>query len=78
MLALLKMVMKHIMTGIDGETYDIARISGGFGVVVHCALSAVHLYLHSVFDPLAFGTGLAAIVAATGAAVKFKLDGEPR
>lgn len=68
---------KDILTGIDGESFDIARVSGAVAVVAQCALAGVHLYISHTFDAMSFGTGAAAIIAATGASIKMKQDTEP-
>lgn len=75
---LVKTVLKHIATGIDGMTYDVSKVCGIFAIFAHTGLTGVHLYLHGTYDGIAFSTGAAAIIAAIGASVGMKLKGEPQ
>ena len=69
---------KDILTGIDGKTYDNIRVYMMFSVFVFLGSSVWHLYDENVFDPVAFGSGLAAIFAAGGAGILMKKDTEPK
>lgn len=77
MIDFIKRIIKDCATGIDGVTFDVARIGGMLALVAHAGLTGVHLALHGAFDPLAFGTGAGAIIAAAGAAVGMKAHTEP-
>jgi len=74
---LIKTILKHCATGLDGMTYDVARVGGMFALLAHAIATGAHLALHGVFEPLAFGTGAGAIIAAAGAAVAVKAKTEP-
>jgi len=76
-MGLLKTIIKHCATGIDGVTYDVARIGGMIGIFAHVTLAAVQLWLHHIFDPSGFGVGLGAIIGGAGAAVGLKAKTEP-
>lgn len=80
----MKNMIKMMMTGPDGETFDPARVIG-YGTAVagvavflgNSVLSVVHT--HS-FDPQAYGAGFAAVCAgvmAIGIGVGAKAHAEP-
>ena len=73
----IKTIIKHCATGIDGVTYDVARIGGMIGVFAQIMLSSVQLWAHHVFDPSGFGIGIGAIIGGAGAAVGLKSKTEP-
>lgn len=64
-------------TGIDGVSWDIVRVGGGIGLMVFLGLGITHEVMHGVFDPVAFGAGMATIIASIGAGVGFKKGTEP-
>ena len=68
----------RIFAGKDNHTLDLGRILWAIGVLVYFALS-VHAQWHGqVFDPVAWGGGFGAILAAGGAALWAKKDTEPK
>lgn len=70
--------IKDIFTGRDNETHDVARYSWTVSITATIALaiwSAIH---NGVVDLAAFGTAVAAIVGAHGAALWAKRDTEPK
>lgn len=69
---------KDITTGIDGSTYDAARVAMWNGLVGMVGLAGYHIYKGLPVDFQAFGIGFAAILAAAGVAVKLKQDTEPK
>lgn len=69
--------LKNLFTGKDNSTLDLGRVLWAKGSVVYCGLAgyaAVHAH---AFDPVAFGTGFAAVLGAGGAALWAKKDTEP-
>lgn len=81
----IKVVTQHCATGIDGRTYDPARVIG-YGSAVLVVLSFVFCQVYNVvinkiaFDASAAGIGAGAIlaaVAAVGAGVAAKSKTEP-
>jgi hypothetical protein len=71
-------IARDLFTGRDNETHDVARYSWVVSVSAAIALacwSAVH---NNVVDLAAFGTCIAAIVGAHGAALWAKRDTEPK
>lgn len=77
-------MIKQMMTGADGVTFDPARVIGygtavaGVGVFLfNSVLSVVHTH---AFDPQAYGAGFAAVcvgIAAVGVGVAVKAHTEP-
>lgn len=61
----MKAMIKMMMTGPDGETFDPARVIGygtavaGVGVFLYNSVAAV-VHTHT-FDPQAYGAGFAAL-----------------
>lgn len=81
----MKTLMKQMFTGIDGETFDPARVIGygsaisGVGVFLFNSVWAV---MHgAAFDPQAYGIGLGAVftgIMAIGIGVNAKASTEPK
>lgn len=67
----------HVFAGRDNSTLDIGRILWAGGVIVFCILSFISLYRGQVFDPIAWGTGFAGVLAGGGAALGLKAKTEP-
>lgn len=80
----MRRMIKSMMTGPDGSTFDAARVIGygtavaGVAVfLVNSVLSVAHTH---AFDPQAYGTGFAAVCAgvmAIGIGVGAKAHAEP-
>jgi hypothetical protein len=72
-------LIKDITTGIDGESYDIGRISWIVTTLSLIGGYFTYLYTHptAAFDILNFGTALATNIGAHGAAIGFKKGTEP-
>lgn len=71
------MFIRKITTGRDNETPDLIRIGGiliGFQFVLLAGWDAFGL--RNAFDPMAYGGGAAALLAAIGAALRFKQSTE--
>jgi hypothetical protein len=65
--------IRKITTGKDNETPDLIRIGGillGFQFIVLAGWDAFGL--RNAFDPMAYGGGAAALLAAIGAALRMK------
>lgn len=77
MFALIKRVIHDCLTGIDGVTYDPARVYGGMAVIVFLANSMFALYRNQPWGPVDFGTGFGLLMAGFGAAVAIKAKTEP-
>lgn len=74
----MKVFLKHMCTGIDGETYDPARV---LWIAVSCAfvILAAYSVLHgNPFNAQDYGVGGGAILGGGGAGVGFKAKTEPQ
>ncbi len=71
-------VLKQLMTGIDGETHDIARWLGALSVLVFLGLTVfVVVVQKGEWKMSEFGIGLGAVFAAIGAFIRLKSTSEP-
>ncbi len=74
----MKKFLVDILTGKDGNTFDMGRILWAWGVVSFTALAGYGVvHQHEHFDAVAYGGGFAAVLAAGGAALGFKSHTEP-
>jgi len=75
---LLDTLIKHCLTGIDGQTYDLARVSWFFGSIFYLAMTAWNV-LHKglPFDYINWSIGFGTIMGAAGVTIKLKQDTEP-
>lgn len=73
MLAGLAKFWRDIMTeDVNNSVYCPVRIFGAGLVTTHVGATITQVVLHGTFDPVAFGTGSAALIAAVGAGVGIK------
>jgi len=73
--------MQHILnalSGPDNQTIDIARVLWVVSVLAMIVFEAHAVWDGKPFDPVAFATGAAAILAGGGAAVGLKANAEPK
>lgn len=68
---------KDLFTGRDGRTYDIGRVLWFQSIQAFIGLTAYALYKGGEFDAVAWGAGLAGLLAAGGAALGLKAGAEP-
>lgn len=69
---------KDMLTGIDGESYDILRVLALASVVNAMALQTyVVVWKGQPFDMQSFGVGLGVVFASVGAALSLKAKTEP-
>lgn len=69
--------LRDIFTGRDNTTYDIGRLLWFQALQAFIFMSAYHLYKGGAFDPIAWGAGLAGLLAAGGASLGLKAKVEP-
>ena len=69
--------LKQMFTGKDNKTIDLGRVLWAKAVVAFLAIGFYGIYEGNPMDYLAFGTGLAAVLAAGGAAIGLKAKTEP-
>ena len=76
---LIKKVVKDCHTGVDGNTFDWAKITGTWSVITYLGMCAYHLTDDNIFEPVPFSTGLVAIIVAVcgGVAIKSVSKSEP-
>jgi hypothetical protein len=72
-----KNAMYAMFTGKDNETLDLGRILWAMSVVAFLVICIYSLYKEMQVEYLALGTGLAAVLAAGGAAIGLKSNTEP-
>lgn len=73
----MKAQVKDMLTGIDGETIDPARVLWVIGTLVFYAGAIQQMFLLK-FDMQTYGIGMAAVLAGGGAAIKIKESSEPK
>jgi hypothetical protein len=74
----LKTIIKHCVTGIDGETYDPARIYGAIAVFTFLGLSIYSVvFNNSDWNAQDFGIGFGALLVGFGVGVSVKSQTEP-
>jgi hypothetical protein len=77
MFSLIKKVIHDCLTGVDGVTYDPARVYGGMAVNVFLLNSMYAIYRGQPWGAVDFGTGFGLLMAGFGAAVAMKSQTEP-
>ena len=77
MIGLLKKVIHDCLTGVDGTTYDPARVYGAMAVNVFLINSVYAVIQNQNWDPVNYGTGFGILLAGFGAAVALKAKTEP-
>lgn len=78
MLNFLKDFFNDLATTRDGVSFDPIRVGGMLTGAVFLGLAIYHVViLRQAFDPMAFGTGAAALFTGVGAGIGFKAKDEP-
>jgi len=71
--------LTHILTGIDNETHDVARVLAVVSFAVGLGLCVYSVVVHAQpFDLQQFGIGVGAMFVSLGAALKLKEGTEPK
>ena len=73
----LSKLVRDCLTGIDGQSFDYARVGGCGGVAVLLA-GAIVMIVQGKFGPVEFATALGGLIAGTCIGVKVKESTEPR
>jgi hypothetical protein len=63
-----------ILTEPNNNTYCIIKTMAGVGMLSFIGLGITHVIMNHTIDFMGFGTGIAAIMGATGVGTKFKKD----
>ena len=76
----IKTFLKHILTGVDNQSYDIGRVLWIIGVISFIFFAGVSVFYSSnhTFDYMAYGTGLGLVLAGGGAGIGAKAKTEPQ
>ena len=74
----MKKIIKDWFTGIDGVTYDPARMLWIVGMVAFLTFVGHDLYKNGKFDMTNFAMGYGGLLAAGAAGVKIKETTEPK
>lgn len=69
--------LRHILTGKDCQTYDIARVLWGIGVLAFIGLAIYDTIVRGHFEPTNYGIGFGSTMVAGGAGIALKKDTEP-
>jgi hypothetical protein len=72
-----KQVLLQAFSGKDNQTLDIGRVLWAVSVLSFLGMGFFGIYKGEVKDFLAMGTGIAAVLAAGGAAIGLKSKTEP-
>lgn len=76
---LIAKIIKDWFTGIDGESYDVGKALWVASAVMFCFLAGWAIVVNKQdFDAMSYGGGLAAVLAAGGAAIGMKAKTEPK
>lgn len=75
----MKKFFKHLFTGKDNQTFDIARVLWAIGVVAFIGCAVYHTYFKGEFDASSYGLGFGSVLAGGGAGIGIKsiMKGEP-
>ncbi len=68
---------RQLFTGADNKTYDLGRVLWAKASLAFVFLSGWEILHGGHFDPMAWGGGMAAVLAAGGAALGMKSNTEP-
>jgi len=70
--------IKHLFTGIDGETYDPARTLWIVGVLIFLLFTGYEVYKSGHFDMINYGLAYSGLLAGGAAGVRIKSATEPQ
>lgn len=71
-------LFRDILTGADNVTFDLLRVGTAIGLLVYFGATFYAIAAGTKFDWVAFGGGLGAVLAASGAGIGLKKDTEPK
>lgn len=68
--------LKSLLTEIDGESFDVAKLLASISILAGIAFAGYDLYKHpdSKFDMQNYGTGIGLLFAGVGVALNMKKD----
>ena len=71
-------MIKHLLTGKDNTTYDIARVAWFVGMVAVLAVAGYQVVTHGAVSLRELAESLGIVSASGGASVWAKKDAEPQ
>lgn len=72
-------LIKHCLTCVDGESYDIAKVCWVVGTFFFMGMTAVNIFVRQQpFDYVNWALGFSSIMAASSVAIKLKENSEPK
>ena len=70
-------VVKHCLTEKDGESFDIVKVLGAFGLLIYFGLSVYTVILNpSSFNYMNWGIGFGTVIGAIAGGTKIKESNE--
>jgi len=69
--------VKDLLTGIDGESYDIGRVLWALACLVGFGLEIHGVYANTPFDLQQYGIGVGALLGSGALSLKLKSTTEP-
>jgi len=70
-------VLKGWFTGVDNQSFELGRFLWMLGVLSMIVFGGYAIFEGQTFDPVAYGTGFALILAAGGGAIAMKDRANP-
>ena len=70
-------MLKHLLTGKDNTTYDIARVAWMVSLLAVLAVAGYQVFMHGVVSLRELAESLGIVSGAGGASVWAKKDAEP-
>lgn len=71
-------MIKDLLTGIDGVTYDPARVLWALGIVAFLTFAGFEIYKTQHFDMTNFALAYSSLLGAGAAGVRIKETSEPK
>lgn len=71
-------ILRDALTDASNSTYEMFRISAALGVTAFILYSGYALVVFAQWEPIEYGTGLGAVLAGTGAALRLKGEDPPK
>lgn len=75
----MKEFLRHLITGVDNHTYDLARVLWLIGGLQYLALATWAIVVNrQPFAPMEYGAGLGTVLTAGGIAIAVKSRSEQK